>query len=383
MKWKYYPIFLFLLAAASCKQPYNAPVKAMPTGYLVVEGFISTGTTNIQLSRTTTLTDTAFSVMEDGALVSIEGSGNDSFALTSAGNGVYTSTNVTLNNTEQYRLRIVTAAGGLYLSDFETVKSTPPIDSLSWIRSPSGIQLYANTHDPLDTNRYFYWSYTETWEFHSDYVGTLKYVYNYSIDHVIGVTFKEPYGLPDSSIYKCWSSQASTNIITATTENIEPDVVYEQPLLFIPQGAQELSVLFSLSVNQYSVGKGAYQFLQELKNNTENLGTIFDPQPSQLQGNIHCQNNPSEIVVGYVEVSNQQTQRIFISNSQVPGWDYVYVGCSLDTLSNDSVSLVRTGLEYLLPVVFVDNGTAVFTAVYSPCLDCTLTGSNIKPSFWP
>jgi hypothetical protein len=383
MKWKWNYIFYLLLMGTGCRQIYNAPVKPMPAGYLVVEGFISTGTTNIQLSRTTTLSDTALNVVEDGALVSIEGSGNDSFALASIGNGTYTNAQISLNNSEQYRLRIVTSAGELYLSDFETVKATPPIDSVNWTRGTAGVQLYINTHDPLDTNKYYYWTYNETWEFHSDYVGDLKYIINYSLDHVIGVTWKFPYGLPDSSIYKCWSTQGSTTVITGTTENIVPDVVYQQPLLFIPQGAQELSVLFSLSVNQYSVGKGAYQFLQELKNNTENLGTIFDPQPSQLQGNIHCLTNPSETVVGYVEVSNLQNQRIFISNSQVPGWDYTYVGCSIDTLANDSVSLVRTGLEYLLPVVYLDNGTNYFSAVYSPCLDCTLTGSNVKPSFWP
>ena len=47
----------------------------------------------------------------------------------------------------------------------------------------------------------------------------------------------------------------------------------------------------------------------------------------QLSGNIHCLTDPNEAVIGYVEITQEQTQRIFIFNSQVSGWNY-NPGCS-------------------------------------------------------
>ncbi|HLX90176.1 MAG TPA: DUF4249 domain-containing protein [Puia sp.] len=383
MKCKWYHILLSLVAASGCQQLYDAPVKPMATGYLVVEGFISDGTTTIQLSRTTMLSDTSTSVYEDGAQITVESNGSDSFALSGSGNGVYSNAIVVLNKSEQYRLRIQTAAGEIYVSDFESLKATPQIDSVSWAREDGGVQIFATTHDPLDTSRYFYWTFSATWEFHSDYVSSLSFIMNNVTGQLYGVRYKYPDGHEDSSVYRCWSNLPSSSILINSTENVSPDVVYQQPLMFIPQGSQQLSVLFSILVNQYSISKGAYQFFQQLKNNTEQLGTIFDPLPSGLQGNIHCLTNTAETVVGFVDVSNLQQQRIFIANSQVPDWDYIYVGCVLDTLSNDSTDLSKVTFENVLPIAFVGNSMGQFTESSSDCIDCTLTGSNVKPTFWP
>jgi hypothetical protein len=62
------------------------------------------------------------------------------------------------------------------------------------------------------------------------------------------------------------------------------DVIYLQPLVLIPAGAQQLSVEYSIFVRQYALTKEGYDLLTMMQSNTESLGTIFDPQPSSLKG---------------------------------------------------------------------------------------------------
>ena len=70
-------LFLFVLVIAGCKEKFISPAPAVVTGYLVVEGIVNNdgGTTNIKLSRTTSLNDIA-NIQESGALVKLEDNNN-------------------------------------------------------------------------------------------------------------------------------------------------------------------------------------------------------------------------------------------------------------------------------------------------------------------
>ena len=81
-----------------------------------------------------------------------------------------------------------------------------------------------------------------------------------------------------------------------------------------------------------------------MKKNTEQTGSLFDPQPSQLSGNIHCLTDPNELVIGYVEITQEQTQRIFISSSEVSDWHYD-PGCALYEVDNNLDSIALNGSD--------------------------------------
>ncbi len=374
---------------AGCKEKYNPPVSSPPTGYLVVEGFINSGTepTTITLSRTTTLYDSVNNnsqVFENNAEVSIESNADESFPLSETGNGVYTSSSQLLNSNEQYRIHIITTDGKEYVSDYTPVKSTPPIDSLSWTRNSDGIHIAINTHDPQNNTRYYQWEDEETWEFHSAFSTSLVYSYDPSNDSITGVVFRSPdTQAADSALYKCWHSPHSTSILIGTSEKLSEDKIF-YPLIDIPAGSQQLSVLYSLIVKQHTVSKDNYSFLQKMKKNTESVGSIFDAQPSELKGNIHCVNNPSEPVVGYMEVSQIQSQRIFISHLQVPDWGYTQP-CQEKLIANNTDDIMKNGLGLspTNPAMSFGNTVISFYASEAECVDCRLSGSNIKPDFWP
>ena len=140
---------IIMLLFARCKQEYDPQIEAQSTGFLVVEGFLNSGqgSTTIRLSRSSDLNDTILKP-ESGAQLNVQGEDGSSFPLFGNGNGEYSIAQLTLDNNVKYRLQIKTFDGKEYVSDYTTVKYTPPIDSITWQMENDGLRLYANARDP-------------------------------------------------------------------------------------------------------------------------------------------------------------------------------------------------------------------------------------------
>jgi len=299
------------LAWAGCKEPFDAKLGPGQTNFLVVEGFINTaGQTTINLSRSLSLKERANIKPELNAQVTVTGEDNSVYNVKPAGNGTYVSDVLNLRSTQKYRLRIKTASGGDYLSDFTAVMQTPPIDSINWKLQNNGVQIFANTHDPQNNTRYYKWEYEETWEINSSYSNYVKYVNGRVIPRDLSEIPK---------LFYCWKTQNFTSILVGSSAQLTNDVINLAPMVFIPIESEKLGVRYSILVRQVSLDRPAYQFYQLMKSNTEALGSVFDPLPSEITGNIHCVSNPSEKVIGYVTASTVVQKRIFISRSDVAG----------------------------------------------------------------
>jgi len=375
-----------MMLFVGCKQEYIPPVNEENENLLVVEGFLNSGQgpTTIHLSRSVELTDTTQKKFELGAKVNVEGENGSSFALAGNTRGEYSIAQLPLLNNVKYRLHIKTSDGKEYASDFVPIKVTPPIDSITWQRESEGVRLYVNTHDPQNATKYYQWEFEETWEFHSDYYSSLRYVRDNS-NRVTALVYRYPDHSVDTTIYKCWKTINSTSIIIGSSENLSTDIIY-LPFHFIEQGSEKLSVLYSINLKQYAVSHEKYLFLQKMKKNTEQTGSLFDAQPSQLSGNIHCLTNPTEAVIGYVEITQEQTQRIFISHSQVSDWKYD-PGCSNYEIDNnlDSIAKYASDLTPMYPTALDALGNILkFNAASDvKCVDCRIGRTNQKPPFWP
>jgi Domain of unknown function (DUF4249) len=361
-----------------CVDKYVSPYTSPATGYLVVEGYISgNGPTQFTLSGTIPLPADSSVPVVTGAAVQVEGSDGTVFPLTEQHAGTYVIDTMPLSAANQYRLRIKTINGEQYLSSYVEYKPSPPIDSISWTYNAStGVNVYANTHDPADTTRYYYWNYTETWEYTA--AEPSNWVYDKANNTVISRS-------PAEDVFYCWETVNSSNIIVGTSSKLAQDVISDQLLRNIPQGAQQLGVLYFIVVRQYALTAAGYDFLTLMQQNTEELGSIFDPQPSQLTGNIKCLTNPSEPVIGWVSAGTVQQDSIFIARSQLPQWDYSITCQQPDqTTPNepDSVLYYFGGGAYI-PTEY-NAMTNRWTYNAGGCIDCTLQGgTNVKPSFWP
>ena len=383
---KIFGSLFILLAFLGCKEKYISPVASPNLGYLVVEGTINSGTgiTQIVLKRTVKL-DNPIIVYEQGAIVTVDGQDNSKAFLTETSLGHYTAANLNLNNAKQYRLNIITKDGKVYQSDYTSSQKTPAIDSISWKQDASGIQLFVNSHDASGLNKYYQWDYTETWEYHSPNKQFFVYQHIAPPINKWGITYFDPILINfNAAIYSCWPTTNSTNIILGSSITLTDNKI-SLPLISIHTGYIKIGILYSIDTRQYGLSEAKYNYLQKMKKNTEGTGSVFDAQPSELVGNIHCTTNTSEPVVGYIDICNIQEIRTFIRNDQLPNWNFVSPCKPVELLNN--IKAIDSAHGLLLPIDVARQspfgGILSYYFDTPNCVDCTLTGSNIKPPFWP
>jgi hypothetical protein len=371
MKKKLFIIISFITGSIlfSCRESYKPLTEAGEKHYLVVEGLINAGadTTTIKLSRTILLNDTAQAQPELNATVTVE-SGGAVFPLTEKGNGAYTIASLSLPAGSECRLRIHTANGKEYLSDVVPVLPTPAIDSVNWIQTEPGVQIYVNTHDPQNNTRYYRWEFVETWQIRSYFLSTIEYKDG-------AIVPRDPF----ENILNCWKSEPSTTLLLGSSVRLADDIMKDQPLNFVPANSWKIAVKYSILVRQSSLTKEAYDYLSNMKKNSEQLGTIFDPMPSQLPGNIKCLSDPQELVIGYVCAGSTNEKRIFIDTHDLDHWRY-HEDCEEKFVSPDSIDYYFKD-KLLIPLFFdIMKGYHAGTEF---CVDCRIRGSNVKPDFWP
>jgi hypothetical protein len=376
-KVKGFLICMVIIAGFACKELYKPAIISSPNSYLVIEGVLNAGTgpTSIRLTRTFKLDDAARLRIERSAQVIVEGKDNTTQQLIMNGDGFYSSPGLNLVLNQEYRLRIKTANGKEYLSDYVAAKKTPPIDSLGFKQDDKGVQVYVNTHDDFQDTRYYHWDYDETWEIRTYYHSNYKYVN--------GVVLLRG---PDDNVSTCWKYISSSNILLGSSAHLQSDIIYRAPVTFIGNGDEKLAVRYSILLRQYALDKRGYEFYAMMKKNTESLGTIFDAQPSEIKGNVHCTSDPGELVIGYVSAAVIEEKRFFIARSELQQWRF-YEDCpNLDILNHpDSISDAYAGGLSIWEAIYppVGNRIARYYVSYAPCVECPKRGGSLlRPSYW-
>jgi hypothetical protein len=386
----YVCLSIFLLAMWGCKKPFTPTAISNTPKYLVVEGVINAGadSTYIKLSRTVSISaDSSVSDPERSAIVIVQSNANDSYPLTEIIPGTYAVPSLNLDVTKKYKLSIKTVDNKQYVSDLVSVNVTPPIDSVGFNIQANSLQIYVNTHDSNNNTRYYRWDYAETWQFHAKYYSS--FITNGSA--IVPRT-------PDQYVYNCFGNYVSSTIVLGSSAKLTQNVIYQNPLISIASTSLKLQSKYSILVHEYALTPDAYTFWTNLKKNTEQLGSIFDPQPSNINGNIHSVTDASLPVVGYVSACTVQTKRIFISYSQLPqSWTAVYpYECQIDSEWFDrpnsfppenmaTEDLVPLGSSIIPLYEFYPKGSpfpAGFLAADVHCADCTTMGTTVRPSYW-
>ncbi|HTN22043.1 MAG TPA: DUF4249 domain-containing protein [Pelobium sp.] len=368
-------ILFFSLSVFACKDSFTPEVEAQYKNLLVVEGFINIGgETTIRLSRTGDLQDWQSIIPEKNATVTIEGDKGTVLNGISGEDGQCALNTENLSLGEGYMLRIKLVDGKTYQTDYLEGKTSPEIDSLNFTIENKGFQVYTNTHDDLNKTRYYKWDYQETWEVRSAFPSSFEYK--------DGKVVRRD---PDVNIEYCWSTSKSSNILLKTTERLSEDKVTFSPITHIMGNSAKVAYMYSILVNQYGLTPEAYQYLVNMKKNTEQIGSIFDSQPSELQGNIVCTSNPLEQVIGWMSAGTVSQKRLFISYKDKPktGYDWLYAQrCEAFISSQDSLLYYLGGNNLIIDEQ--KKGIEVKYGMSSrECIDCRLRGSNIKPDYWP
>jgi len=378
-------LLVILIIGWGCKKPYNPPVVSSDNHYLVVEGVINSGndSTVINLSRTVKLSENVSTQAVSNFSVLVEDGQGGSYTLTPEGNGRYDIGPMHLDASKKYRLHLKDPAGKEYASDYVGVRQNPPIDSIGFFPKDNNLQLYVNTHNSTNNTRYYRWDYAEAWRFHA------RYQSSYVVDSVTRMVRLRH---ANEDVYYCFAGDNSSNIILSSTEKLVQDVVAQAPVTIIPSTSEKLGIRYSILLKQYALTKDGYQFWENLRKNTEQLGSIFDAQPTQLTGNIHNINDVNEPVIGYISVTNIQSKRIFIDKSQLPEEWFVKYPYDCGPLDTAYFSAPQTGHNDVQDIIINGNAIPVssfgifriegYTYTSAECADCTIRGRVKQPLFW-
>ncbi|MEO8887662.1 MAG: DUF4249 domain-containing protein [Mucilaginibacter sp.] len=414
-------IIILATGYISCKKVYAPQLSSVSTNFLAVDGPIISGdSTFIRLSRTTSLTDTTQNKAELKATVAVESDQNTLYPLIEKGKGLYVLGIANFDTNRKYRLDIKTSNGKIYQSDFVPMKTTPPIDSMYFKQTQADeITFYVDSHDPGNNTRYYRWDYKDTWAYVPIY--HTNYLYK---NGIISAVVKDS---PDD-INICYSTANSNQIIIGSTAKLAQDEMKQQPLFSITSASEKIAHVYTIQVRQYALTKEAFEYYQNLKTNTEQLGSIFDPQASTLKGNIHCVTNPAELVIGFINastVANLQYNllekndplnppQINLGTTGINSYAYpkpYFEQCVVSAGSNGTVSTGSAwsfafpnvpDLNKQSPQFYVRANRALASGdsllfdiqsiypllayLYAPkaCVDCRLRGgTNIRPTYFP
>jgi len=338
---------------------------------LVVEGMITDQyrSNKIRISRSLPLGKIVYPKPLKGCLVTITDENNKQYILKESPFGTYSTDSTVFcgHVGGKYTLRIVTG-NFTYVSSTIEMNPVPPVDSLfyekvlinesnEWGRSEEGCQIYLNTYDPEQKCLFYRWDFTETWE------------------------FRLPYSVPN---FRCWITEPSKQIYIKNTSIYDQSRVTNFPLLFISNATDRLKEKYSIFVNQYSLSQDEYNYWEKVQNIYMNVGGLYDVTPMTIASNIHCINDPDEIIMGYFSVSAVSQKRIFIDES-FEGMPNLYNNCAADTVFGGP-NVPIEGLNSYKWVIIDQSG--MFSNPYrvityaKECADCTTRGSKTRPSFW-
>ena len=340
---------------------------------LVVEGMITDQpeTNRIRLTRSARLDKKNPIKPVLGCIVSISDDLDNSWTLKETGNGYYITDSTRFKGEAGRKYILKVNASGKFPGSYTyeslpvELKPVPKIDNLFYekvlikqgaidIAPKEGCRIYLDTHDDQDECKFYRWDFTETWE------------------------VRLPYDVKNKI---CWATNKSSTIMIKNTGLLSENSIHRYPLNFVSNESDRLSEKYSIVVNQYSLTEDEYNYWSKMQMISEETGTLYDIIPSSIQGNIFCNENPSEKVLGYFSVSAKKTRRIFIDEF-FNGLVQLYTNCPLDTVSP---SAPLPGLGTIIWVI-VDGSMEIppykIITDKKGCADCTVRGTTVKPVFW-
>jgi hypothetical protein len=307
-------LFIGLCVSLSCVDPIDLKL-ASENERLVVEGVITSapGPYTIRLSSSLPFDNTqvlpAYFKGKAGAMVVISDNVGNRIPLTEKKAGIYETPagfNSTIGNT--YTLSIQLSDGSEYESMPETLTATPVLDSVhheyitykrllrnsqgSFVEvSATGFRLAGQWSDPAGTPNYYRWELSGIFEF-------------FSITDV-------------PTIKQCWAplDRLESTVLVGNDEfydgrktvNDLAIILYDRPTQFLA------------TVTQYSLSENAHNFWKSYQAQQFNTGSIFDPAPAPIVGNIRSLTNPEEKVLGFFGASGISVKKLLINRFKSSG----------------------------------------------------------------
>lgn len=374
-----YSLAATALLLTGCIEHFDAQLPASQTQLLVVEGtIIGNQVCPFYLSRT-------FGLDADGyhpeghfvsdATLSVVGSDGSHYVGQAVSPGCYQVAVGQLSLDATYSLQI-TVGGQQYSSEPRQPLVTPDIDNISFAQ-PREDQIVdimvspAATADPTQP-QYYCWTYDEWWEIQTPFHSMWEYLPD--SDTIV---------IADHRIDRGFRHVPGREQIIGTNADYQGGHIRDLRLYTRDHCDLCFNHLYYTRVTQQAISLQEYEYIRLNTQQSEDMGGLFTPQPSQLPTNVHCTSDPSLQALGFVGVCANVTQRDLYIRTEEVGYSNpfdlkVY---RFEDLTFDSY-LEAYKADYR--VFTIDLITSTWVRRYlldctCPPWYCTLT----PPDFWP
>ncbi|MVM38896.1 DUF4249 family protein [Spirosoma sp. HMF3257] len=230
------------------------------------------------------------------AQVTIADDQNRSTRFVSVGQGLYRTTDSTFRGQvgRAYSLTVVLADGKRYVTKSERMPAVPVIDSISStlvktgnLTIPYAFSYGINTNDPANEQNYYRWS-----------------AYGYTTRLSVGVPCS--LGNPSKCNYRCWTPVSNDVVNIYSDEAINGNPLRNRFVLQVPIYAIGPQLV---EVQQFGMTQTNYQFWKLYQQQNARTGSIFDPLPAPVTGNLVNASDPTDLARGYFAVTSVTRRR--------------------------------------------------------------------------
>nr|WKN39452.1 DUF4249 domain-containing protein [Tunicatimonas sp. TK19036] len=305
-------IYVLCLFLTTCIDPFDIGDVVEGQRNLVVDGLI----TNQQKAHEIRITYSSpnLQVFEDeeviGANVYIEDEEGNRTLLSEVEAGLYqTPADFAGTVGMAYTLNIRTAEDKSYRSlpemmqpvaeidsIYARLESRPYLTSIGSLLDEWGMQLYVSTGTGLPEANFYRWNWVETYEFIAPLIAPMQ--------------LNVPVCFQSGRLYR--------QLLIGSSQDLTKDRIERQPMTFVSKRGRKLQIRYSLLVEQYSLTERAFTFWENVQEQQNSDGSVFDPPPARIIGNMRSVDNPDETVLGYFQVSAVTEKRVFIGRGEVP-----------------------------------------------------------------
>jgi len=395
MKTKKNFLLLILLTAFmfSCTEAFIIEQNDFESA-LVVEATITDELKfqEIQVSRAYKLTEEE-NIPVTNAIIQVKGENNTTFDFVESPLGTYTSVNkFSAQKNINYQLFITTKSGETFESELAKTSSQSVLNGIQVeinksLTGEDEFRMYADSYDPTGKSKYYRYTYEETYKIVAPYWSPLK---------AVPISATEAIIVPKTDLNQriCYVTKNSVGIIQTETSNLSEDKVLFA-LRRISASDFSISHRYSIFVKQYVQSYEAYNYYKNLNKFSNSSSLLSQVQPGFFSGNVYSTSNKNSKVIGFFEVTSVSSKRIFFNYR-----DFIAIGrpkyiekCSFYAYTD----IIPTGTLGPSEMVMALGGGFLYVAtnftrteaapgpyflVPKGCGDCTVYGSNIKPSFW-
>ncbi|MRI01516.1 DUF4249 family protein [Kriegella sp. EG-1] len=376
---------------STCTEPYAPNLLPQTESLLVVEAVLTNELKHHKVVISRSSAEQGEVTFEEKATVKIIDDNQQTFTYTESGAGTYISDSAFMAETGRtYQLVITTTLGKTYTSSIESLPQTSQLDTITAEKTTTqtgniGISITIDSYDPTGNSIYYRYDYEETYKIIAPNWIPEQLVVASEEQQLVAIVNR------DKEERVCYATDYSNSIILTKSTGAAEDRISNFEVRFLNKDNYIFSHRYSILIKQHVLSQQAYNFYKKLQDFSGSESLFSQSQPGFINGNIYSQDNTTESVIGFFEVSSVSEKRAFINYSDFYPEESLPPFVSDCNQTTYPVEGEPSVYQYVKEntVSYVNNITNAMTGaieayIVAPrvCGDCTVVGNTEVPEFW-